>query len=229
MKVLAQDPNPCSHHVISPPPPQFSEHPTTTLVHTHAGTLTMSPRQVCCASWPPGVCTSTPPPYPPPPSTHLHTTAPTVHITQITTTPSHPAPVFCTCRHTDNEPKAGLLRIVAPGGRASEPTVAGPGGIGSVGVGTRTLSEGGAMGDWSREEVSVLGFEAEGSSHVQTPADSGVAVRCCFMGHLTITKRHERHKCRHASGMNATRWPFKLALPCLSLLCSRLRRSASPT
>jgi len=56
-------------------------------------------------------------------------------------------------RHTDNEPKAGLLRIVASGGRASEPTVPGPGGIGSVGVGTRTLSEGGAMGDWSREEV----------------------------------------------------------------------------
>lgn len=57
-------------------------------------------------------------------------------------------------RHTDNEPKAGLLRIVASGGRASEPLTPGPGGIGSVGVGTRTLSEGGAMGDWSREEVS---------------------------------------------------------------------------
>jgi hypothetical protein len=59
-------------------------------------------------------------------------------------------------RHTDNEPKAGLLRIVASGGRGSEPTTAGPGGIGSVGVGTRTLSEGGAMGDWSREEVRGL-------------------------------------------------------------------------
>jgi hypothetical protein len=57
------------------------------------------------------------------------------------------------CRHTDNEPKAGLLRIVAAGGRASEPREPGPGGVGAVAVGTRTLSEGGAVGDWSREQV----------------------------------------------------------------------------
>lgn len=59
-------------------------------------------------------------------------------------------------RHTDNEPKAGLLRIVAAGGRASEPCEPGPGGVGSVGVGTRTLSEGGAVGTWSREQVEVF-------------------------------------------------------------------------
>lgn len=57
------------------------------------------------------------------------------------------------CRHTDNEPKAGLLRIVAAGGRASEPREPGPGGVGAVAVGTRTLSEGGAVGGWSREQV----------------------------------------------------------------------------
>jgi hypothetical protein len=59
-------------------------------------------------------------------------------------------------RHTDNEPKAGLLRIVAAGGRASEPREPGPGGVGAVAVGTRTLSEGGAVGDWSREQVGLL-------------------------------------------------------------------------
>eukprot|EP00878_Enallax_costatus_P022594 GHUV01023985.1.p1 GENE.GHUV01023985.1~~GHUV01023985.1.p1 ORF type:complete len:442 (+),score=150.60 GHUV01023985.1:955-2280(+) len=59
-------------------------------------------------------------------------------------------------RHTDNEPKAGLLRIVAAGGRASESTDPGPGGVGAVGVGTRTLSEGGAVADFSREQVEAF-------------------------------------------------------------------------
>uniref|UniRef100_A0A383WE33 Peptidase M16 N-terminal domain-containing protein n=1 Tax=Tetradesmus obliquus TaxID=3088 RepID=A0A383WE33_TETOB len=59
-------------------------------------------------------------------------------------------------RHTDNEPKAGLLRIVAAGGRASEPREPGPGGVGAVAVGTRTLSEGGAVGGWSREQVEAF-------------------------------------------------------------------------
>eukprot|EP00879_Flechtneria_rotunda_P011618 GHRR01012135.1.p1 GENE.GHRR01012135.1~~GHRR01012135.1.p1 ORF type:complete len:964 (+),score=341.69 GHRR01012135.1:177-3068(+) len=58
-------------------------------------------------------------------------------------------------RHTDNEPKAGLLRIVAAGGRAAESREPGPGGAGAVAVATRTLSEGGAVGDWSREQVEA--------------------------------------------------------------------------
>jgi hypothetical protein len=67
----------------------------------------------------------------------------------------HVPPGCLGCRHTDNEPKAGLLRIVAAGGRASESREPGPGGVGAVGVGTRTLSEGGAVGDWSREQVGL--------------------------------------------------------------------------
>lgn len=51
---------------------------------------------------------------------------------------------------------AGLLRIVAAGGRASESREPGPAGVGAVGVGTRALSEGGAVGCWSREQVEVF-------------------------------------------------------------------------
>ncbi len=45
------------------------------------------------------------------------------------------------------------MRVMAGGGRGSEPRLPGPGGAGAVTVGTRTLSEGGAAGKWSREEV----------------------------------------------------------------------------
>ncbi len=56
-------------------------------------------------------------------------------------------------RHTTNEPKAGLLRVVFSGGRAAEAAGAGPGGSGAVAIGTRALSESGAMGEWRREQV----------------------------------------------------------------------------
>lgn len=56
-------------------------------------------------------------------------------------------------RHTDNEPRAALLRLIAPGGRAAEKMGAGPDGFGSVVVGTRTLSEAGTVADWRRDQV----------------------------------------------------------------------------
>lgn len=59
-------------------------------------------------------------------------------------------------RHTDNEPKAAMVRVVAAGGRASEPCSIGPSGVGSVSVGTRTLSESGTVGHWQREQVELF-------------------------------------------------------------------------
>lgn len=54
-------------------------------------------------------------------------------------------------RVTDNEPRAGLLRLIANGGRIAERP--GSGQFGRVVVGTRTLSESGAVGPWAREQV----------------------------------------------------------------------------
>jgi predicted Zn-dependent peptidase len=59
-------------------------------------------------------------------------------------------------RHTDNEPKAAMVRVVAAGGRAREPCSIGPNGVGSVSVGTRTLSESGTVGRWQREQVELF-------------------------------------------------------------------------
>mgnify|MGYP001806784600 CR=1 FL=1 len=54
-------------------------------------------------------------------------------------------------RYTDNEPRSGLLRLIANGGRIAERP--GVGDFGRVVVGTRTLSESGAVGPWAREQV----------------------------------------------------------------------------
>jgi predicted Zn-dependent peptidase len=60
-------------------------------------------------------------------------------------------------RVSDNEPKAGVIRIVAAGGRAVEdPQLPGPMGAGAVGVGVRALSECGAIGGWSREQIEIF-------------------------------------------------------------------------
>lgn len=50
---------------------------------------------------------------------------------------------------TQNEARGGVLRLVVAGGRAQEK----PGASGAVAVGVRTLSEGGAVGGFSREQV----------------------------------------------------------------------------
>eukprot|EP00898_Chlorokybus_atmophyticus_P002810 jgi/Chlat1/352/Chrsp10S01473 len=55
-------------------------------------------------------------------------------------------------KQTSNEARGGAMRLVAAGGRALEPKDA----IGCVAVGTRTLSEGGAVGRFSREEVELF-------------------------------------------------------------------------
>lgn len=60
------------------------------------------------------------------------------------------------CR-TDNEPRGAMVRVVAAGGRALEsPGVIGPDGHGVVAIGTRTLSESGTVGAWSREQVELF-------------------------------------------------------------------------
>ncbi|CAK9190868.1 unnamed protein product [Sphagnum troendelagicum] len=53
---------------------------------------------------------------------------------------------------TQNEAKGGVLRLVVAGGRAQEK----PGASGAVAVGVRTLSEGGAVGRFSREQVELF-------------------------------------------------------------------------
>ncbi|GIL94695.1 hypothetical protein Vretimale_918 [Volvox reticuliferus] len=57
-------------------------------------------------------------------------------------------------RYTDNEPRSGLLRLIANGGRVAERP--GVGQFGRVVVGSRTLSESGAVGPWGREQVEVF-------------------------------------------------------------------------
>ncbi|GLC34133.1 hypothetical protein PLESTB_000841000 [Pleodorina starrii] len=57
-------------------------------------------------------------------------------------------------RYTDNEPRSGLLRLIANGGRIAERP--GVGQFGRVVVGSRTLSESGAVGPWGREQVEVF-------------------------------------------------------------------------
>jgi hypothetical protein len=59
-------------------------------------------------------------------------------------------------RRTDNEPRGAMLRLVAAGGRATEGEGVGPLGTGVVAVGTRTLSEAGTVGSWSREQVELF-------------------------------------------------------------------------
>ncbi|KAI8464353.1 MAG: LuxS/MPP-like metallohydrolase [Monoraphidium minutum] len=59
-------------------------------------------------------------------------------------------------RHTDNEPKSGMLRLVMAGGRAVEPSEAGPSGASCIGVGTRALSESGTAGGWQRQQMEVF-------------------------------------------------------------------------
>lgn len=55
-------------------------------------------------------------------------------------------------KHTLNEPCNAMLRVVAPGGRSMEDVKSG----GAVAVGTRTLSEGGCVADYSREQIELF-------------------------------------------------------------------------
>lgn len=60
--------------------------------------------------------------------------------------------VMASLQMTQNEARGGVLRLVVAGGRAQEK----PGASGAVAVGVRTLSEGGAVGGFSREQVEYL-------------------------------------------------------------------------
>jgi hypothetical protein len=59
-------------------------------------------------------------------------------------------------RNTDNEPYAGVLRVVATGGRYAEDISPGPSGAAAVTVGARTLTESGVSGQWERDQVEVF-------------------------------------------------------------------------
>jgi len=59
-------------------------------------------------------------------------------------------------RLSSNEPAAASLRLCAPGGRASESRTPGSSGVGAVALGTRAISECGAVGGWEREEVELF-------------------------------------------------------------------------
>lgn len=53
---------------------------------------------------------------------------------------------------TQNEAKGGVLRLAAPGGRVQEDPTSG----GAVAIGVRTLSEGGTVGGYAREQVELF-------------------------------------------------------------------------
>lgn len=55
-------------------------------------------------------------------------------------------------KKTKNEAKGGVMRLVVPGGRARETAEA----SGAVAVGMRTLSEGGTVGGFAREQVELF-------------------------------------------------------------------------
>jgi hypothetical protein len=55
---------------------------------------------------------------------------------------------------TQNEARGGVMRLVAAGGRARETQDASA----AVAIGTRTLSEAGSVGKWSREQVGFGRF-----------------------------------------------------------------------
>lgn len=54
---------------------------------------------------------------------------------------------------TQNEARVGVMRLIVGGGRATEDSES----KGSVIVGVRTLSEGGCVGNFSREQVYLWG------------------------------------------------------------------------
>ena len=59
-------------------------------------------------------------------------------------------------RHSSHEPAGATLVVCAPGGRWTEPQTPGPSGAGAVVVGARTLQETGALGPWTRDQVSAF-------------------------------------------------------------------------
>uniref|UniRef100_A0A6U0W9G0 Mitochondrial processing peptidase n=1 Tax=Polytomella parva TaxID=51329 RepID=A0A6U0W9G0_9CHLO len=64
--------------------------------------------------------------------------------------------IYVNYRHTDNEPSGGLIRVLFNGGRLAEKVGAAADGFGAVAVGVRALSESGAVGRWSREQVEMF-------------------------------------------------------------------------
>ena len=58
--------------------------------------------------------------------------------------------------HTDHEPKACMMRLIANGGKACESMGVGPDGFGAVVVGSRALSEVGTVGKWPREQTEAF-------------------------------------------------------------------------
>lgn len=61
---------------------------------------------------------------------------------------------FAISQITQNEARVGVMRLIVGGGRATEDSES----KGSVIVGVRTLSEGGCVGNFSREQVYLWGL-----------------------------------------------------------------------
>ena len=59
-------------------------------------------------------------------------------------------------RHSSHEPAGATMVLCTPGGRWTEPQTPGPSGAGAVVVGARTLQETGALGCWTRDQVSAF-------------------------------------------------------------------------
>ena len=70
---------------------------------------------------------------------------------------------------TDYEPGSAVMRINALGGRFVEPQDPGPAGCGVIGVGARAISEAGAVGGLTRQQLEL--FSISQLFHCMVDAD----------------------------------------------------------
>lgn len=82
---------------------------------------------------------------------------------------------------TENEARCGVMRLIVCGGRATETSVS----KGAVVVGVRTLSEGGCVGNFSREQVQFSFC----NMLIWTKWDSYTFCEYCQLSHLRMHKR----------------------------------------
>lgn len=79
-----------------------------------------------------------------------------------------------------------MLRLVAAGGRATEGEGVGPLGTGVVALGTRTLSEAGTVGSWSREQVRGWGGAERRRLCNDDACQSGCGMSHAWSGNSTV-------------------------------------------
>ena len=101
---------------------------------------------------------------------------------------------------TDYEPGSAVMRINALGGRFVEPQEAGPAGAGVIGVGARTISEAGAVGQLTRQQLEL--FSISQLFHCTVDADDeALYFDCSFTPSAPL-------RCRRRC------WPVARAAPC---------------